>query len=68
MHENKMNSIKVWYKNGYYFTNSKNTTISDSGRLLLNLTDKVDLRKKDKYIDYSILSIYYRWKNTKKVL
>ena len=47
--------------------NSKNSKTSDPHRLLLNLTDKIDLRRKDKYIALSNLSIYYRWKNIKKL-
>ena len=47
--------------------NSKNSEISDPHRLLLNLIDKIDLRRKDKYIALSNLSIYYTWKNTKKM-
>ena len=35
--------------------NSKNSKTSDSRRLLLNITDKKDLRKKDKYIALSNL-------------
>ena len=31
-----------------------------------NLTHKIDLRQKDKYIAISNLSIYYTWKNIKK--
>ena len=46
--------------------NSENDKISDSHRLLLNLTDKTDLRRKDKCIALSNLSIYYTWKNIKK--
>ena len=30
------------------FMNSKNSKASDPHRLLLNLTDKIDLRRKDK--------------------
>ena len=48
------------------FMNSKNSKTSDSHRLLLNLTDKTDLRRKDKYIVLSNLSNYYTWKNIKK--
>ena len=44
------------------FMNSKNSKISDPHRLLLNLTDKIDLRRKEKYIALSNLSIYYTWK------
>ena len=46
--------------------NSKNSKTSDPHRLLLSLTDKEDLRRKDKYIALSNLSIYYTWKNIKK--
>ena len=35
--------------------NSKNSKNSDPQRLFLNLTDKIDLRRKDKYILYQIL-------------
>ena len=45
--------------------NSKNSKISDPHRLLLNLTDKIDLRRKDTYIASSNLSIYYIYKNIK---
>ena len=34
--------------------------------MLLNLTDKRDLKRKGKYIALSNLSIYYTWKNIKK--
>ena len=46
--------------------NSKNSKTSDPQRLLLNLTDKIDLRRKDKYIALSNLRILYIWKNIKK--
>ena len=45
--------------------NSKNSETSDPHRLLLNLTDQIDLRRKDKYIALSNLSIYFTWKNIK---
>ena len=45
------------------FMNSKNSRTSDPRRLLLNLTDKTNLRRKYKYIALSNLSIYYTWKN-----
>ena len=48
------------------FVNSKNNKTSDPHRLLLNLTDKIDLKRKNKYIAFSNLSIYYAWKNIKK--
>ena len=46
--------------------NSKNSKTTDLYRLLLNLTDKIVLKRKDKYIALSNLSIYYTWKNIKK--
>ena len=48
------------------FMNSKNIKTSDPHRLLLNLTDKIDLRK-DKYIALSNISIYYTCKNIKVI-
>ena len=39
--------------------NSENSKTLDPHRLLLNLTDKIDLRRKDKFIALSNLSIYY---------
>ena len=46
--------------------NSKNSKTSHPHGLLLNLTDKIDLKRKDKYIALSNLSIYYTWKNIKE--
>ena len=48
------------------FMNFKNSKLSDPYRLLLNLTDKIDLRRKYNYIALSNVSIYYTWKNIKK--
>ena len=45
------------------FMNSENSKTSDSYRLVLNLSDKVYLKRSDKYIAISNLSIYYTWKN-----
>ena len=39
--------------------NPENSKTSDPHRLLLNLTDKTYLRREDKYIVLSNLSIYY---------
>ena len=43
--------------------NSKNSMTSDPHRLLLNLTDKINLKRSDKYVALSNLSIYYTWEN-----
>ena len=47
--------------------NSENSKTSDPRSLLLNLTGKIDLRRKGKYVALSNLSIYYTWKNIKKL-
>ena len=39
--------------------NSENSKISDSHRLLLNLTEKTNLKRSDKYIALLNLSIYF---------
>ena len=46
------------------FMNFKNNETSDPQRLLLNLTDKIDLRWKNKYIALSDLRINYTWGNS----
>ena len=48
------------------FTNYENSETSDPYRLLLNLTDKRNLKRSDKYVALSNLSIYYSWKIIKK--
>ena len=47
MHYTKMNTIIM---------NSKNSKASDPHRLLLNLANKIDLRRKDNILIYQILS------------
>ena len=48
------------------FANSGSSKTSDSHRPLLNLSDKINLKRSDKYVVLSNLSIYYTWKNIKK--
>ena len=48
------------------FLNSGNSKSSDTHRLLLNLSDKINLKRNDKYVALSNLGIYYTWKNIKK--
>ena len=45
--------------------NSEKTKTSDPRRLLLNLADKINLKRSDKYVALSNLSIYYTRKNIK---
>ena len=45
------------------FMNSENSKISDSQRLLLNLLDKINLKRSNRYVVLSNLSIYDTWKN-----
>ena len=48
------------------FTNSENSKTSKPHVLIINLTDKIDLRRGEKSIALLNLSIYYTWKNIKK--
>ena len=50
------------------FVNSKNSETSEPHVLILNLTDKLDLRIGEKIIALSNLSIYYTWKKNKKLI
>ena len=47
------------------FMNSKNSKASDPHRLLLNLTDKINVKRSHKYVALSNLSKYYTRKNVK---
>ena len=47
------------------FINSENSRTSEYHVLVLNLTDKLDLRRGKKTAALSNLSIYYTWKNIK---
>ena len=47
------------------FMNSENSKASEYHVLVLKLTDKLDLRRSQKSVALSNLSIYYTWKNIK---
>ena len=61
----KKELINVIKQNGHYM-NSENSKKSDLHRLLLNLLDKINLKRSDKYVPLSNLGIYCTWKNIKK--
>ena len=46
--------------------NSENSKTSKPHVLILKLTNKLDLRRDEKSIALSNLSIYYTWKNIRK--
>ena len=43
--------------------NSENSKTSNLHRLLLHLSNKINLKRSGKYVALSNLSIYYTWKN-----
>ena len=45
---------------------SENSKTSNSYRLLLKLSDKLNLKRSGKYVALSNLSIYYTWQKIKK--
>ena len=47
--------------------NSENSKIPDPHRLLLNLSGEINLTRSNKYVALSNLSIFYTWKNIKKL-
>ena len=49
------------------FMNSGNNKTFDPCRLLLNLSDKINLKRSDKYVASSNLSISCTWKSIKKL-
>ena len=66
VYNNVMNSMKLYNKMDTIVMNSENSKTSDPQRLLLNLTDKTNLKRSDKHVALSNLSIYYTWKNKEK--
>ena len=46
--------------------NSENSKTADAHRLLLNISDKIRLRRSGKYVALLNLSIYDTWKNINK--
>ena len=57
---------KVIKKVDTILMNSRYSGTSDPRRLLLNLKDKTNLKRSDKYVALSNLSICYKSKNMKK--
>ena len=66
VYNNIKNSVKLKNSMDTIFVNSENSKISDIHSLLLNVTDKINLKRRDQYVTLSNLSIYYTWKNIKK--
>ena len=60
-----INSIKLWNRRDITFMISKITKKSDPHSLLLNLADKINLKRRDKYVTLLNLSINYTQKNMK---
>ena len=54
---------KVIKQKTHYIYDFNNSRTSDVHRLLLNLSDKTDLKRSNKYVSLSTISIYYKWKN-----
>ena len=48
------------------FMNYENSKTSDPHRLLFNFTDRINLKRSDKYVALCNLTIYYTWENIKK--
>ena len=60
-----LNKIASKLKMDTIFMNSEKSKTSESHILILKPIDKLDLRKGEKIITLSNLSIYYTWKNIK---
>ena len=57
VYNNAINSIK--FRMDTIFLNSENTKTSDLHRLLSNLSGKINLKRSDKYVALTNLSIYF---------
>ena len=67
VYNNIINSINVSYKIDTILMNSENSKTTNPYGLLLNLSEKINLKMRDKYVALSNLSIYNTWKNIKKL-
>ena len=63
---NTVNSIELENRMDTVFIDSGNSKTHNPQRLSLNLLDKISLKRKDEYVVFSNLSIYYTWKNVEK--
>ena len=63
-----MNSIKLQNRMDTIFMNFENNKTSNSHRLSFNLSNKINLKRSNKYVAFTnmFLSIYYTCKNIKK--
>ena len=66
VYDNIKNLINLSKRMDAIFMNSGNSKTSDPYRLLLNLSDIIKIKSKDKYVALSNLSIYYWWRNMKR--
>ena len=66
---NIMSSTKVQYKMDtmFIYYNSENSKTSEPHKLLLNLADKINLKRNNKYVALSNLSLYYTWNMHEKL-
>ena len=53
---------------GTVFMNPENSKTSEPYRLLLNLVGKINVKRSDKYVALSNLSMCYTWRNYEKVI
>ena len=58
IYNNIINSINTQYKMDIIFIISENSKTSGPYRILLNLSDKIDLKRSEKHIVLSNLCIY----------
>ena len=58
-----MKCTQLHIKMDTIFMNAENSKTSEPYILILELTDKLDLRRGEKSIALPNLSIYYTWKN-----
>ena len=66
LHNKIMNSIKLYYRMDTVFMNSKNSKTSEPYGLLINLSNKINLKRYDKYVASSNLNMYDTCKNIRK--
>ena len=64
VYNNMINLIQIQYKGDTIFMHSKNSKISDHHKLLVNISNKINLNRSDKYVALSNLYM----ENNKKII
>ena len=65
--KNKNEQLLLRYKHGKILMSTENSKTNEPHKFVLSLSRRLDFRSSDKHVALQNLSIYYTWKNIKKL-